>query len=319
MPCSGVDRGEPSRHQQTMRSRSGTVQGDSESKHHLTTGLRPARLDKVSIAASSTPPQPGRAGSSPAPAASNGQVQERFAASSRLRHSATYAPPDTGSLHCGEWLPGRRGRMIVVMNLHIRPRRRTSRLRSISTASHRPRLRAQPGRRRQPPADPARRLQTRCVAQWRPDILSGPPRDRRCGGRRRSRQRLRRRVPLDRASALSGVDAADIDSCGRRGADDPVHAPLRISHVMSLHSAERPRPRGPTGARLGLTDADTPTAVVRGSVAGCRHHRNLAGRVPLDEFLQPQAWKPADTDEEMLPIALLGRTGRQSERAGDEL
>ena len=91
-----------------------------------------------------------------------------------------------------------------------------------------------------------------------------------------------------------GLDAADIDVM-RAGDEpnDPVHAAV---YAFARDVATR---RGKVtddvvrqAYDVGLTDADLLQLVAECVFAGLVGIiDNLAGRVPLDEFLQPQAWK----------------------------
>jgi alkylhydroperoxidase family enzyme len=91
-----------------------------------------------------------------------------------------------------------------------------------------------------------------------------------------------------------GVDEADIDAM-RAGAEpaDPVHAAV---YAFARHVAlDRGRSSEQVVQRahgVGLTDADLLPLVAEctfASLVGVID--NLVGRVPLDEFLQSQAWK----------------------------
>jgi alkylhydroperoxidase family enzyme len=91
-----------------------------------------------------------------------------------------------------------------------------------------------------------------------------------------------------------GVDEGDIDAM-RAGSEpsDPVHAAV---YAFARHVAlDRGRNADEVVQRahdVGLTDADLLQLVTECTFAGLVGViDNLAGRVPLDEFLQPQAWK----------------------------
>ncbi len=94
-------------------------------------------------------------------------------------------------------------------------------------------------------------------------------------------------------SAL-GVDAADIDAM-RAGDEpnDPIHAAV-YAFARDV-AAQRGKVADDVVQRAhdaGLTDADLLQLVAECVFAGLVGTiDNLAGRVPLDEFLQPQAWK----------------------------
>jgi alkylhydroperoxidase family enzyme len=91
-----------------------------------------------------------------------------------------------------------------------------------------------------------------------------------------------------------GVDEADIDAM-RAGLEpaDPVHAAV-YAFARSV-AVDRGKVHDDVVQRahhLGLTDADLLQLVAEcafASLVGIVD--NLAGRVPLDRFLQPQAWK----------------------------
>ena len=90
-----------------------------------------------------------------------------------------------------------------------------------------------------------------------------------------------------------GVDEADIDAM-RAGSEptDPVHAAV---YAFARHVAlDRGKVSDDVVQRahdVGLTDADLLQLVAECAFAGLVGTiDNLAGRVPLDEFLQPQAW-----------------------------
>ena len=91
-----------------------------------------------------------------------------------------------------------------------------------------------------------------------------------------------------------GVDEADIDAM-RDGSEptDPVHAAVyAFARHVALDGGKMSDEVAQRAHQVGLTDAD-----LLQLVAECTLARlvgtidNLAGRVPLDEFLQPQAWK----------------------------
>ena len=91
-----------------------------------------------------------------------------------------------------------------------------------------------------------------------------------------------------------GVDAADIDAM-RAGDEpnDPIHAAV-YAFARDV-AAQRGKVADDVVQRAhdaGLTDADLLQLVAECVFAGLVGTiDNLAGRVPLDEFLQPQAWK----------------------------
>ena len=91
-----------------------------------------------------------------------------------------------------------------------------------------------------------------------------------------------------------GVDEADIDAM-RAGIEptDPVHAAV-YAFARSV-AVDRGKVSDAVVQRahdVGLTDADLLQLVAECAFAGLVGTiDNLAGRVPLDEFLQPQAWK----------------------------
>ena len=91
-----------------------------------------------------------------------------------------------------------------------------------------------------------------------------------------------------------GIDEVDIDEM-RAGSEpaDPVHAAV---YAFARHVAlDRGRNSDEVVQRahdVGLTDADLLQLVAECTFAGLVGViDNLAGRVRLDEFLQPQAWK----------------------------
>ena len=91
-----------------------------------------------------------------------------------------------------------------------------------------------------------------------------------------------------------GVDEADIDAM-RAGDEptDPVHAAV-YAFARSV-AADRGKVHDDVVQRahdVGLTDSDLLQLVAECAFAGLVGTiDNLAGRVPLDEFLQPRAWK----------------------------
>ena len=91
-----------------------------------------------------------------------------------------------------------------------------------------------------------------------------------------------------------GVDAADIDAM-RAGDEpnDPIHAAV-YAFARDV-AAQRGKVADDVVQRAhdaGLTDTDLLQLVAECVFAGLVGTiDNLAGRVPLDEFLQPQAWK----------------------------
>ncbi len=94
-------------------------------------------------------------------------------------------------------------------------------------------------------------------------------------------------------SAL-GVDAADIDAM-RAGDEpnDPIHAAVyAFAHDVAAQRGKVADDVVQRAHDAGLTDADLLQLVAECVFAGLVGTiDNLAGRVPLDEFLQPQAWK----------------------------
>jgi alkylhydroperoxidase family enzyme len=91
-----------------------------------------------------------------------------------------------------------------------------------------------------------------------------------------------------------GVDESDIDAMRAGGEPtDPVHA--AVYAIARSVAADRGKVHDDIVQRahdVGLTDADLLQLVAEcafASLVGTID--NLAGRVPLDEFLQPRAWK----------------------------
>jgi hypothetical protein len=118
----GVDRGEPSGDEQPVAVTQRNVQGDRESKDHVTTGLRPARLDEAHVSRRGR----RRCGQvelthRPQPPPVAHQIAESGARRRRGRgHGGDVTPaPPRRRFPPGEWPPSRRPRMIVAMNLHI--------------------------------------------------------------------------------------------------------------------------------------------------------------------------------------------------------
>ena len=91
-----------------------------------------------------------------------------------------------------------------------------------------------------------------------------------------------------------GVDAADIDAM-RAGDEpsDPVHAAVyAFARDVAAQRGKVTDDVVRQAHDAGLTDADLLQLVAECVFAGLVGTiDNLAGRVPLDEFLQPQAWK----------------------------
>jgi alkylhydroperoxidase family enzyme len=91
-----------------------------------------------------------------------------------------------------------------------------------------------------------------------------------------------------------GIDAADLDAM-RAGDEpnDPVHAAVyAFARDVAARRGKVPDHVIQQAYDAGLTDADLLQLVAECVFAGLVGTiDNLAGRVPLDEFLQPQAWK----------------------------
>ena len=91
-----------------------------------------------------------------------------------------------------------------------------------------------------------------------------------------------------------GVDEADIDAM-RAGSEpsDPVHAAVyAFARSVALDRGKVADDVVRRAHDVGLTDTDLLQLVAECTFAGLVGTiDNLAGRVPLDEFLQPQAWK----------------------------
>jgi alkylhydroperoxidase family enzyme len=91
-----------------------------------------------------------------------------------------------------------------------------------------------------------------------------------------------------------GVEAAEIDAM-RAGSEpsDPVHAAVyAFARNVALDRGGNSDPVVQRAHDAGLTDADLLQLVAECTFAGLVGViDNLAGHVPLDEFLLPQAWK----------------------------
>ena len=98
-----------------------------------------------------------------------------------------------------------------------------------------------------------------------------------------------------------GVDAADVDAM-RAGDEpnDPVHAAVyAFARDVAARRGKVPDHVVQQAYDAGLTDADLLQLVAECVFAGLVGTiDNLAGRVTLDEFLQPQAWKVRLTTDE---------------------
>jgi hypothetical protein len=91
-----------------------------------------------------------------------------------------------------------------------------------------------------------------------------------------------------------GADEGDIDAM-RAGSEpnDPVHAAVyAFARDVATHRGKISDDVVQRAHDAGLTDADLLQLVAECVFAGLVGVvDNLAGRVPLDEFLQPRAWK----------------------------
>jgi alkylhydroperoxidase family enzyme len=96
--------------------------------------------------------------------------------------------------------------------------------------------------------------------------------------------------------AALGVDEAEIDAM-RAGSEpsDPVSAAVyAFARQVVLDRGKAADDVVERAHGVGLTDADLLQLVAECAFAGLVGTiDNLAGRVPLDEFLQPRAWKAA--------------------------
>ena len=91
-----------------------------------------------------------------------------------------------------------------------------------------------------------------------------------------------------------GVDAGDLDVMRAGGEpSDPVHAAVyAFAREVAAQRGKVPEHVVRQAHDAGLTDADLLQLVAECVFAGLVGIiDNLTGRVPLDEFLQPQAWK----------------------------
>jgi alkylhydroperoxidase family enzyme len=92
-----------------------------------------------------------------------------------------------------------------------------------------------------------------------------------------------------------GVDESDIDAM-RAGAapSDPVHAAIHsFARDVTAHRGKVTDDVVEAAHDVGLTDADLLQILAECVFAGLVGMiDNLAGRVPLDEFLRPRLWKP---------------------------
>jgi alkylhydroperoxidase family enzyme len=95
--------------------------------------------------------------------------------------------------------------------------------------------------------------------------------------------------------ARLGVDEREIDAM-RAGTEptDPVHAAIyAFARVVVMQRGKVDDDVLHRASDAGLTDADVLQLVAECTFAGLVGTiDNLAGRVPLDEFLRPRQWKP---------------------------